>query len=66
MAFDGYSWEKAERIWWAAVTSGLISSNCTFIQFTDITVDQATALYGMTDAKTVRDAWSAVGVVRQI
>ena len=65
LAFDGFSWEKAGKIWWAAVTSGLISPNCTFIQFADITVEQASALYGAADARTVRDAWNAVGVERE-
>jgi Zn-dependent metalloprotease len=64
-AFDGYSWEKAGKIWWTTITTGRISSKCTFIQFADATVDVAHELFNDAAAKTVRDAWNEVGVVRK-
>ncbi|KAH9993013.1 Metalloprotease [Xylariaceae sp. FL0662B] len=65
VAFSGYSWEKAGKIWWAAMQSGQVPPRCTFIQFADLTVDKAEELFGDDDAATVRKAWNDVGVVRK-
>ncbi|KAM7192401.1 protease PrtS [Naviculisporaceae sp. PSN 640] len=64
--FGGYSWEKAGQVWWKVARGGAISSECTFIQFADATVDAALSLYGEDAAKIVRDAWNTVGVTRKI
>ena len=65
-AFDGFTWEKAGKIWWTTQTTHRIPPNCTFIQFADATVDVAAELFDEDTAKTVRDAWNTVGVVRNI
>jgi Zn-dependent metalloprotease len=65
VGFGGYSWEKAGQVWWKALNSGRIPAKCTFLQFADVTVDIAEELYQEEGAKTVRDAWNAVGVVRK-
>ncbi|KAH9907222.1 Metalloprotease [Xylariomycetidae sp. FL2044] len=65
VAFGGYSWEKAGKIWWETMQSGQIPSKCTFVQFADVTVEQAETLFGEDAATTVRKAWNDVGVVRK-
>ncbi|KAI0451311.1 metalloprotease [Xylaria acuta] len=65
VAFGGYSWEKAGKIWWETMSSGQIPPKCTFIQFADATVDKAEELFGDDAAAIVRKAWNEVGVVRK-
>ncbi|KAI0120825.1 Metalloprotease [Hypoxylon sp. NC0597] len=65
VAFGGYSWEKAGKIWWETMQSGQIPARCTFIQFADVTVDKAEELFGEDAAAIVRKAWNDVGVVRK-
>ncbi|KAI1819469.1 metalloprotease [Xylaria intraflava] len=65
VAFGGYSWEKAGRIWWETMMSGQIPARCNFIQFADVTVDKAEELFGASAATIVRKAWNEVGVVRK-
>lgn len=65
IAFGGNSWEKAGQIWWKVTRGGTISTECTFIQFADATVDAALSLYGEDAAKIVREAWDTVGVIRK-
>ncbi|KAI1342974.1 Metalloprotease [Xylariaceae sp. FL0016] len=65
VAFGGYSWEKAGKVWWETMQSGQVPSKCTFIQFADVTVDQAEKLFGDEGAATVRKAWNDVGVTRK-
>jgi Zn-dependent metalloprotease len=65
MAFDGYSWEKAGKIWWKTLTTHRIPAKCTFYQFADATVDVAGELFGSDEANIVRAAWNEVGVVRK-
>ncbi|KAF4340390.1 extracellular metallo ase [Fusarium beomiforme] len=63
VSFGGYSWEKAGKIWWAALRSGKIPPRTTFKQFATATVDCAQELYGSFAAKKVKKAWQDVGVV---
>ncbi|KAI2778281.1 Metalloprotease [Daldinia loculata] len=65
VAFGGYSWEKAGKIWWETMQSGQVPSRCTFIQFADVTVDKAGELFGDDAAAIVRKAWNDVGVARK-
>ena len=65
-AFGGYSWVKAGKIWWTSATTHRLAPNCTFIQFADVTVAVAQELFTVEDAKIVRRAWDAVGVVKTI
>jgi Zn-dependent metalloprotease len=66
LAFGGYSWEKAGKIWWTTATTHRIAPNCTFLQFADVTVAVAEEQFGVEAAKTVRAAWNEVGVTRTI
>ena len=63
--FQGNSWEKAGKIWWTVATEHRIPPRCTFIQFADATVEAAVELFDEEAAKTVRGAWTEVGVVRK-
>ncbi|KAI1141228.1 Metalloprotease [Hypoxylon sp. FL0543] len=65
VAFGGYSWEKAGKIWWETMRSGQVPARCTFIQFADVTVDKAEELFGEDAAAIVRKAWNDVGVTRK-
>ncbi|RSM14581.1 hypothetical protein CEP52_001295 [Fusarium oligoseptatum] len=62
VAFGGYAWEKAGKIWWEAMKSGKVPSKCTFKQFANVTIDCAEDLYGADAAKKVKKAWDDVGV----
>ncbi|KAL7621844.1 hypothetical protein AAE478_007344 [Parahypoxylon ruwenzoriense] len=65
IAFGGYSWEKAGKIWWETMQSGQVPPRCTFVQFADVTVDKASELFGDDAAAIVRKAWDDVGVKRK-
>ncbi|KAK3328783.1 metalloprotease [Apodospora peruviana] len=69
--FGGFSYEKAGKIWWTAVTAKegsnpptyRIPSTCTFAQFADVTVEVAKELFPNSGAdQVVRTAWNDVGV----
>ncbi|KAH6883996.1 hypothetical protein B0T10DRAFT_580201 [Thelonectria olida] len=66
VAFGGYSWEKAGKIWWETMKSGKIAPKCQFQHFADITVETAEELFNKEAAKVVRKAWIDVGVTRGI
>ena len=66
VAFGGYSWEKAGKIWWKTMNCGKIPSRCSFKQFADVTVDCAEEEFGQEAAKKVRRAWTEVGVTRSV
>ncbi|ETS03191.1 metalloprotease [Trichoderma reesei RUT C-30] len=66
VAFGGYSWEIAGKIWWRAMNCGKVPPRCTFQQFADITVECAEELFDVEAAKLVRQAWNTVGVIRGI
>ncbi|KAF4447551.1 hypothetical protein F53441_8935 [Fusarium austroafricanum] len=63
ISFGGYSWEKAGKIWWAALRSGKIPPRSTFEQFAHVTIDCAQELYGAAAAKKIKKSWQDVGVV---
>jgi Zn-dependent metalloprotease len=64
VAFGGYSWEKAGRIWWKTMLSGQVQPQCTFKQFADITASVAEKEFGKDAAHKVRTAWATVGISR--
>ncbi|CZS74636.1 hypothetical protein SNK03_010110 [Fusarium graminearum] len=65
-AFGGYSWEKAGKIWWAAMRSGKIKPRCTFKEFADVTMDCAKELFDDKTAKVIKKAWADVGVLDDV
>lgn len=62
IAFGGYAWEKAGRVWYVTMRDSRLSKNAKFTDFAALTVDNSAKLYGSSGEKIVRDAWTAVGV----
>jgi len=58
----GNSWEKAGPIWYETLTKKL-SENSQFVDAAEATIASAAELYGSTEEKAVREAWSEVGVL---
>jgi len=64
LAFGGYAWEKAGRIWWRAFTEkGRMSQRASFREAAKETIEVAGLLYDAKAAKLVAEAWDAAGVV---
>jgi len=61
-ALGGSSWDRAGRIWYAALSDPALKSTATFTQFATRTSAQAKALYGSDVQKTVKAAWKEVGI----
>jgi Thermolysin metallopeptidase, alpha-helical domain/Thermolysin metallopeptidase, catalytic domain len=62
IAFGGFAWEKAGRIWYETIRDASLPSDATFSQFAAITVTKAEALFGADAGEIVGSAWSQVGV----
>ncbi|KAH6900680.1 hypothetical protein B0T10DRAFT_534948 [Thelonectria olida] len=62
VAFGGYSWEKAGKIWWETMKSGKIAPKAQFKHFADITIETAEGLFDKEAAEIVRKAWTDVGI----
>lgn len=64
-ALGGFSWERAGRIWYAALTSGSLRATADFADFASLTVTTAATLFGAgsEEETAVRSAWVAVGVI---
>jgi Zn-dependent metalloprotease len=60
----GPSWERAGRIWYAALRHAELTPNATFRAFARLTHRAAGVRYGVdsVEAAAVLDAWTAVGV----
>ncbi|WP_396410889.1 M4 family metallopeptidase [Kocuria kalidii] len=61
----GFSWDKAGRIWYAAMRDPELRSLRWTAQFTDfarLTVQHAAALCGAAEQAVVADAWQQVGI----
>jgi Zn-dependent metalloprotease len=61
-ALGGSSWDRAGKIWYAALADPALKSTATFTQFATRTSAQAKALYGADVQKTVKAAWKQVGI----
>ncbi len=65
-AFDigGFSWEKAGKIWYDAMTDKAFKANATFADFKKITTQHATKLFGKgsNEEKAVINAWKTAKV----
>lgn len=73
VAFGGYSWEKAGKIWWRTMNSGKIPPKCDFKKFAQATIEVAKELDDgkgadgkKTAAQIVRKAWQDVGVLGDV
>jgi Zinc metalloprotease (elastase) len=60
------AWKKAGKIWWRVLTSGQLTPNCTFVKFSNATIDAAKESFGKEEAKIVRSAWNEVGAMRKL
>ncbi|WP_349829012.1 M4 family metallopeptidase [Brevibacterium litoralis] len=62
-ALGGYAWERAGRIWYAALVSGL-APDTDFAGFAAATIAAAEAAHGpdSPEVAAVRDGWTGVGV----
>jgi Zn-dependent metalloprotease len=60
----GYAWEKAGRIWYAALTDKTLKKNATFSDLKNLTIKIAGQLFGANGAevKAVTDGWNAAKV----
>jgi Zn-dependent metalloprotease len=63
VAFGGYSWEKAGKIWWETMKSGKVAPKSQFKHFAAITIETAEELYDKEAGQVVRKAWTDVGVL---
>ena len=61
-ALDGFAWDRAGRVWYAAMTSPSLPKDADFETFATLTADRAYALFGHDVARACVDAWAAVGV----
>jgi Zn-dependent metalloprotease len=62
MAFGGYAWEQAGRIWYATLLDPALQPNASFDEFAQLSMANAEKLFGMDGKKLVMDAWQTVGV----
>ena len=60
----GFSWEKAGRIWYAAMTDKSLSANASFADFKNLTITHAGNLFGAgsNEEKAVTAAWTTAKV----
>ncbi|HEV2953899.1 MAG TPA: M4 family metallopeptidase [Candidatus Dormibacteraeota bacterium] len=65
LALGGHAWERAGRIWYAALCDPELRADAQFADFAAVTTAQARRLYGSsaTEVVAVTDAWRSVGVV---
>jgi Zn-dependent metalloprotease len=65
VGFGGYSWEKAGKVWYAALTDDKlqgIDSSTAFTVFADLTTQHAKDLYDAEGEAIVKKAWTDVKV----
>jgi Zn-dependent metalloprotease len=64
MQIGGFAWEKAGRIWYAALRDSNVHPDTGFQRFAGITYDVAGQLFGLSgpERTAVRDGWAAVGI----
>lgn len=60
----GYSWERAGRIWYGALTDERLKPDAQFDDLARLTLDNARRMYGVNggEARAVKRAWAAVGI----
>jgi Zn-dependent metalloprotease len=60
----GFSWEKAGRIWYEAMTDKTLKTDATFEQFKNLTIKKASALFGAgsKEHKATQQGWKEAKV----
>ncbi len=61
-ALGGYSWDKAGKIWYGAMTDASLPADSDFATFATLTASTAATLFGDAERQAVATAWSTVGV----
>jgi Zn-dependent metalloprotease len=61
-AFGGKSWEKAGKIWYAALKDAKVGSECDFATWALATASQARKLFKADGRAVVASAWKEVGI----
>ena len=65
-ALGGYAWEKAGKVWYAAIRDERVTEGTDFAQFAEVTTDLAKKLLKKADAKAIADAWAQVELFRPV
>jgi len=59
----GYSWEKAGPVWYATLRDQALRPTAKFADFANVTISNASRLFGASAATAVQNAWKEVGVL---
>jgi Zn-dependent metalloprotease len=62
IAFGGFAWEKAGRIWYETLRDKRLKPTATFAQFARASASNASQLFGSAARRIVVEAWGAVGI----
>jgi Zn-dependent metalloprotease len=62
IALEGYSWEKAGKIWFDTISDPQLSQDANFKTFAALTVSHAFQLFGEDVSRVVAGAWAQVGI----
>jgi hypothetical protein len=62
IALGAYAWQKAGRIWYATLCDSRLQPTAQFQDFANLTADNASKLFGASEAQAVVDAWKEVGI----
>lgn len=62
VALGGSSWDRAGKIWYAALTDSNLTSTASFLDFATLTASHANTLYGSGVRDVVVKAWHDVGI----
>jgi hypothetical protein len=65
VAIGGFAWERAGRVWYAAMRDPALPSQAGFADFARLTISHARRLFGVAgrEATAIAGAWGTVGVV---
>lgn len=62
MGFGGHSWDKAGKIWIAALRNRRMTPSCTFENWASVTIAVALSIFDLEAQEVVRKAWLDVGM----
>jgi hypothetical protein len=62
VALGGHAWEKAGLIWYTTLCDPRLSSTSQFQDFANLTVDNASRLFGDAEEQATVAAWEQVGI----
>jgi len=62
IALGGFAWEKAGAIWYATICDPRLSTEAQFLDFANLTADNALKLFTPAEQQAVVNAWQQVGI----